>query len=67
VSCLILAGLNALLFQTTLSQKIVALQPGEETPMTFKIVGAVSLITWLGVLYFGRLMPFWGASTSAGL
>ena len=64
---LVLAGLNAMLFQTTLSTRIVRLKPGEDTPISFKIVGAVSLVTWLGVLYFGRLMPFWGASTSAGL
>jgi hypothetical protein len=67
VLCLVLAGLNAMFFQTTLSQRIGALKPGEDTPMAFKIVGGVSLLTWLGVLYFGRLMPFWGASVSAGL
>ena len=67
VLCLTLAGLNALVFQTTLSQRVLALKPGEGSPTKLKLVGAVSLITWLGVLYFGRLMPFWGASTSAGL
>jgi hypothetical protein len=67
VLCLVLAGLNALVFQTTFRDRIVALKPGEDTPLVLKVVGGVSLITWLGVLYFGRLMPFWGASTSAGL
>ena len=67
VLCLALAGLNALFFQTRLRQGAVALQPGVDTPIVFKVVGGVSLLAWLGVLYFGRLMPFWGASISAGL
>ena len=54
-------------FQTRLRQGAVALQPGVDTPIVFKVVGGVSLLAWLGVLYFGRLMPFWGASISAGL
>jgi hypothetical protein len=64
---LIMAGLNAMLFQTTLSARIAMLPPGEDTPLSFKIVGAVSLITWLGVLYFGRMMPFLDVSSSTGL
>jgi len=67
VLCLVLAGLNALVFQTTFRDRIVTLTPGEDTPLVLKVVGGVSLATWLGVLYFGRLMPFWGASLSAGL
>jgi hypothetical protein len=33
---------------------------GEETPLTFKIVGAVSLFAWFAVLYFGRMLPYLG-------
>ena len=64
---LVAAGLNAIFFQTTLSARILTLEPNEDTPMSFKIVGAVSLVTWFGVLYCGRMLPFIGASISAGL
>jgi hypothetical protein len=35
---------------------------GENTPTSFKIVGAVSLLAWLGVLYWGRMLPFIGGA-----
>jgi hypothetical protein len=67
VCFLVVAGLNAIFFQTILSARVLTLEPDGDTPMSFKIVGAVSLITWLGVLYCGRMLPFIGASVSAGL
>jgi hypothetical protein len=32
----------------------------EKTPTSFKVAGAVSLGSWLAVLYFGRMLPFVG-------
>jgi len=67
VAFLVAAGLNAVFFQMVLRARALRLEPNEDTPMSLKIAGAVSLITWFGVLYCGRMLPFIGASTSAGL
>ena len=57
---LLVAGLNVLLFERMLSPRIRTLRLDEDTPTSFKIAGAVSLISWLGVLYFGRMLAFVG-------
>ena len=56
----ILGGLNALIFRLTLKRKAFALRPGEDTPISMKLVGATSLIAWFTVLYFGRMVPYLG-------
>jgi hypothetical protein len=50
---IVLAGFNAMLFETTLGARVLTLGPGEDTPTSFKIVGCVSLLSWFAVLYFG--------------
>ena len=60
VFCLVLAGLNAMFFETALGTRVLTLGPGENSPMSFKIVGGLSLAAWLGVLYWGRMLPFVG-------
>jgi hypothetical protein len=67
VAFLIVSGLNALIFQLAFSRRVNAIGPGENTPASFKIIGAVSLAGWLGVLWAGRMLPFIGASVGAGL
>lgn len=67
VAFLISAGLNALFFQVVFSRRVNQLAPGQDTPMSFKIVGALSLVSWLGVLWAGRMMPFIGAGIGASL
>jgi hypothetical protein len=52
------AGCNALFFETTQGARALAIPEGEDTPLTFKVVGAVSLLAWFAVLYFGRMLPF---------
>ncbi len=54
------AGLNLLMF----SRKSIALQvdglgAGDDAPMIAKVLGATSLVLWVGVVYWGRLIP-WG-------
>lgn len=61
VAFLIVAGLNALIFQIVFSDGVGRLDPGGDTPRSFKIIGAVSLIAWLAVLWAGRMLPFLGA------
>jgi hypothetical protein len=60
VCFLIVAGLNALAFEVTVGPAVTGLAAGADTPFSAKLVGAVSLISWLGVLYWGRMLPFIG-------
>ncbi len=57
---LMLAGLNALIYETRLSAHVLAIEPGGDTPAAVKLIGAVSLVSWLAVLYCGRMLPFLG-------
>ncbi|HKB14196.1 MAG TPA: hypothetical protein VKD69_26205 [Vicinamibacterales bacterium] len=60
VFCLVLAGANAMYFETTIGARTLMLDAGDDTALSAKIVGAVSLASWLGVLYWGRMLPFVG-------
>jgi hypothetical protein len=54
------AGLNALFFETRLSQQALVLGSDEDTPWSMKMVGGMSLASWFGVLYCGRMLPYLG-------
>ena len=60
VGFLMLAGLNALFYETRLSAKVLALGPGSDTPTAVKLIGLVSLVSWFAVLYCGRMLAFIG-------
>ena len=53
-----IAGVNVLLFYTTMFRKVKTLGPGENAPLPARIIGGVSLTCWLGVITFGRLLTF---------
>jgi hypothetical protein len=56
-----LAGLNALLFYVTgIFRGAERVGPGEDAPFGAKVIAAMSLILWIGVMYFGRMLPFLG-------
>jgi hypothetical protein len=58
---LAIAGLNVLAFYATgIRKKLVAIGPGEDAPIAAKVVSAVSIVSWLMVLYWGRMLPFVG-------
>jgi hypothetical protein len=57
---LMIAGVNVLLFETTQRSRMLAMGPGEDTPAAFKVIGGVSLVSWVMVLYWGRMLPFLG-------
>lgn len=59
---LLIAGANALVFETRMGERMVALQPGEASPAAFRAIGALSLVSWFFVLYFGRMLPYLGAA-----
>ena len=53
-----IAGVNVLLFYTTMFRKVRLLGPGENAPLPARIIGGVSLTCWIGVIAFGRLLTF---------
>jgi hypothetical protein len=58
---LVIAGINILLFYSTgMLKRVEAIGPGEDAPMGAKVISAVSIISWIMVLYWGRMLPFVG-------
>jgi hypothetical protein len=57
---LTVAIVNIAFFETRQGARMLAMSGQEDTPLSFKIAGAVSIASWLGVLYFGRMLPFIG-------
>jgi hypothetical protein len=60
VFLLVVAGVNVLVFERMLGPRIDTLGPEQVPPLAFRIAGAVSLMSWLGVLYYGRMLAFAG-------
>jgi hypothetical protein len=55
-----IAGANAGVYGMTLSRGAALIGPGMDTPPALKVCGAVSLFAWLAVIYFGRMIPYFG-------
>lgn len=55
-----IAGINVLVFYTTVYRAAEKLGPGDDAPLKAKIAAAVSMAAWFGVMYFGRMLPFIG-------
>ena len=53
-----IAGANALWFWFGEHTKLCALAEGEDTPFAAKIIAAISLVLWTGVIIMGRLIPY---------
>jgi hypothetical protein len=60
LSFLAIAIANILFFETRQGSRMLAMTDQEDTPLSFKVAGAVSITSWLAVLYFGRMLPFLG-------
>lgn len=55
-----LAGINLLVFhQSGVSRLCDEVGPGDDAPPMAKAIGGISLFLWVGVVYWGRLVP-WG-------
>lgn len=54
-----LAGVNVLLFYTTMFRKVKNCKPGEDAPLPARIMGGASLCFWIGVMSCGRLLTFY--------
>ena len=57
---LLLAGAT-LLYQTVF-EGAWEVEAGRDSPLRVKAVAAASLVLWLGVMFFGRMLPFLGDS-----
>lgn len=54
-----LAGLNLLAYYVSgTARRVAGLGADEDTPRLAKVFGLASLVLWLGVVYFGRLIPW---------
>ena len=60
VASLVIAGANAAIFEATVAPRAMDVQAGQPTSTAMKCFGAVSLVAWVGVLYWGRMLPFIG-------
>jgi hypothetical protein len=58
VLCMLIAGLNVVVFYTTTAQTVKALQPNIVAPLHVKVIALVSLASWIGVIIFGRLITY---------
>jgi hypothetical protein len=55
-----LAGLNLLAYyQGGVARAVEGLGAGDDAPAVAKFIGGASLVLWVGVVYWGRLIP-WG-------
>jgi len=55
---MLLAGANVLYL--TLFDEVWALGPGDNAPMSAKLVAASQVCLWVGVIFYGRMLPYIG-------
>ncbi len=58
VAFMLLAGANVLYL--TLFDEVWALGAGDNAPLSAKLVAASQVLLWVGVIYFGRMLPYIG-------
>ena len=58
VLLMLLAGANVLYL--TLFDDVWALGPGEHAPVSARVMAASQVCLWIGVIYFGRMLPYIG-------
>jgi hypothetical protein len=55
---LVLAGINMFAFELTAGRTIPAWDKAPSAPRAGKAVAALSLVTWIGIIFMGRLIGF---------
>ena len=58
VVCLLLAGMNVMLFYLTNLRRMAAAGPGEHLPLLGRLSGGVSIALWITVIICGRMITF---------
>jgi hypothetical protein len=60
---IVLAGVNVILFYVTgLYRKVDSVGADHNVPALAKVCAGVSLFLWVGVMYWGRMLPFIGTA-----
>ncbi|MGH9256419.1 MAG: DUF6644 family protein [Vicinamibacterales bacterium] len=59
VAAIAIGVTNAVFFEMMLKSRAASLRDDEDVPLSFKIVGTLSMLAWLNVVYWGRMLPFW--------
>ncbi len=62
VTFLTVAGINVAVFYLVFYRKIINLGAGDQAPTGARVIGAVSLLMWVGVMCAGRLLTFYRPS-----
>jgi hypothetical protein len=58
-----LAGVNVALFYATgLSRRVDTVGAGQDVPGTAKLIAVSSLFLWIGVVFWGRMLPFFSSA-----
>jgi hypothetical protein len=57
---ILLAGINALVFEFRILPRMRGLDDGADAPSMAKMTAFFSLVLWLCVMFFGRMLPFLG-------
>jgi hypothetical protein len=57
---MLLAGANVLYL--TMFDDVWALGTGDQAPLSAKLVAASQIFLWVGVIYFGRMLPYIGGA-----
>ena len=61
MSFVVLAGMNVgVFYKSGIFHVAEQLGPGDDAPRGAKVVAALSLFLWIGVMYLGRMLPFLG-------
>ena len=63
IAFFLLAGINVAVFYLMMFEKVRAVGPGEQAPVFARIIGGVSLCSWIGVMTAGRLLTFYRPSS----
>jgi hypothetical protein len=58
VACMLIAGLNVAVFYGFFARRLRHTTGGDAAPLSIKIIAAVSLAAWVGVIVFGRLITY---------
>ena len=56
--CVMLAGLNVLVFYLSSFRRIATAGPGEQAPLVGRLSGGISLVLWMTVIVCGRMITF---------
>ncbi len=59
ISFMLVAGLNVATFYLVMFQRVKWLPAGESAAIPARVIGALSLFLWIGVIVFGRMLTFY--------